>query len=41
MAGCRLEREYAEKIGKPVEIFYQEKEYPLLKSATILCKKRD
>lgn len=26
--GCRMERDYAESIGKPVEIFYQEKKEP-------------
>ena len=38
--GCRLEREYAEKIGKPVEIFYQEKRVPNFKECYYLMQEK-
>jgi hypothetical protein len=38
--GCRLEREYAEKIGKEVLIFYQEKRVPTFKECYYLMQEK-
>ncbi len=38
--GCRLEKEYAERIKKPVEIFYQEKRVPNFKECYYIMQEK-